>query len=328
MSQISPIDAVISWVDGRDPEHIKTRAKYHAIHMAQDTPKTERPLSAEVNAARRWSYADELDICLRSIHANAPWIRQIFVVTNGQNPKGLDTLPAPLQAKIKIIHHEVIFDDHLEWLPTFNSMAIEAMMWKIPNLAERFLYFNDDMFVASPCEPSTFFPEAGQKTTLLGRWMSVPNSQVTKFKKSIYRSAKLNAADVMGYANTRFFSCAHVAMPMRVSALKAIYDKSPELLSHNGSKPFRGEDQYLVQGLLAHHIINIGAALINKSAISQNLSASYCKTVPFWLFWLNCGLMRIWPKRFQLICVNDLSLLNERFNGKADRIIRKAIGIL
>jgi len=324
MSSPPPIDAVIAWVDGRAPEHIKMRASY-SDHS--ETLQATSPLASEVNAPRRWSYANELDICLRSIHRHAPWMRRIFIVTNGQVPQGLEDLPPALRAKVKIIDHTIIFEGHLDWLPTFNSIAIETMIWRIPDLAERFVYFNDDMFLAGPCTQELFFPEDGDKTTLMGKWMSVPDNKISKFKKSIYRSAKLNAAKAMGYSNTQFFSSAHVAMPMRVSVMKAMHDENSEWLERNASARFRGAEQYLVQGLFAHYIIKTDKATFSKTRFDQNLSASYCKYAPYLVFRINCALMKFWPKRFRLICVNDLSRLNERFSGKADGLIRKTIGI-
>ena len=42
-------------------------------------------------------------------------------------------------------------------LPCFNSVTIEMYVHKIPGLAEKYLLANDDMFFASPLEPSFFF---------------------------------------------------------------------------------------------------------------------------------------------------------------------------
>lgn len=313
----SSIDVVITWVDGGDPDHIKLREQY--------SHESAAPTTAEVNAPRRWSYANELDICLRSIDLNAPWIRKIFIVTNGQVPQALDALPQSLQNKIAIIDHKVIFAGYENWLPTFNSMAIVAMLWRIPDLSERFILFNDDVFLGSPCSPALFFNN--DETTLFGRWMSLSEPKLTKFKKSIYRITKLNAAQAMGYNPQRFFSTAHVAIPMRVSVMKAIFSEHPNLLERNGSARFRHSDQYLASSLFTHYVLKTGKANIARKHMSQNLSSAYCKKVPYWVFYLNCMLMRLFPKRFRLICVNDLSRLNERFRGKASRIIRKTIGI-
>jgi Stealth protein CR2, conserved region 2 len=42
-------------------------------------------------------------------------------------------------------------------LPTFNSRAIESMLWRIDGLADRFVYFNDDMMLTARWSPRTSF---------------------------------------------------------------------------------------------------------------------------------------------------------------------------
>jgi len=44
-----------------------------------------------------------------------------------------------------------------ENLPTFNSNAIEVNLHKIPDLSDKFVYFNDDFFILRKTEPSHFF---------------------------------------------------------------------------------------------------------------------------------------------------------------------------
>ena len=109
--------------------------------------------------------------------------------------------------------------------------------------------------------------------------------------------------------------------------IKHIFETQPETLQYNAAQRFRGPNQYLVQGLFTHFILNHDQGSIVKRARFQNLSASYCKRVPFLLFWLNCQLFRLLPWRFRLICVNDLALLNQRFKGRAETILRRALGI-
>ena len=59
----------------------------------------------------------------------APWIRNIFIVTNGQKPSWAK-LDHP---KIFIVSHADIFKKETD-LPTFNSMAIEVHLHKIAGL--------------------------------------------------------------------------------------------------------------------------------------------------------------------------------------------------
>ena len=57
--------------------------------------------------------------------------------------------------KLRFIKHE----DYIpkKYLPTFNSHTIELNFNRIKELSERFVYFNDDMFIIDYMEKSDFF---------------------------------------------------------------------------------------------------------------------------------------------------------------------------
>lgn len=129
-------------------------------------------------AENRFQDNDELKYSLRSVEKYAPWIRNIFIVTNGQVPQWLN-LSNP---KIKIIPHSDIFLDKTH-LPTFSSPAIEAHLHRIPGLSKRFLYFNDDVLLAKQIWPDDFYTESkGFKFhlawSLPGCSASCPNSWI------------------------------------------------------------------------------------------------------------------------------------------------------
>ena len=135
-----PVDAVITWVDGSDPE-------WQSIYRDVTGKKLDR---------ERFIDTDELYYCLQGIEAYLPWIRNIFLVTmRPQQPKYLEQFK-----RVTIIYHDQIYRDN-EDLPTFNSESIETQLDQIPGLSEQFLYFNDDVFVARPLEKSYFFTEMG-----------------------------------------------------------------------------------------------------------------------------------------------------------------------
>src|SRR5215218_4164478 len=79
-----PIDVVVAWVDGADPEHRAKRKRYLADPGGNAEP--ERVASNE----RRFSDNDEIRFCLRSISNYAPWIRTIWLVTDNQFPAAID----------------------------------------------------------------------------------------------------------------------------------------------------------------------------------------------------------------------------------------------
>lgn len=139
------IDMVYLWVDGNDPQWL---AKHNAC-----IGKTED--KSAVNCKGRYSDNDELKYSLRSVEMYAPWIRKIFIVTDNQVPKWLDTS----NPKIRIVDHKEILPEVS--LPCFNSRLIEHFLYKIPGLSEHFLYANDDMFINRPVTPATFFAADG-----------------------------------------------------------------------------------------------------------------------------------------------------------------------
>ena len=59
----------------------------------------------------------------------APWIRKIFIVTNGQIPNWLMLE----NQRVDVIPHSKIFTKQSD-LPTFSSTAIESHLHQIPGL--------------------------------------------------------------------------------------------------------------------------------------------------------------------------------------------------
>ncbi len=147
------IDFVYLWVDGNDPAW---QAKRNAV-----IGKTQA--SSAVNCDGRYADNDELKYSLRSLEAYAPWIRNIYIVTDNQTPRWLNTS----NPKVKIIDHKDIMPPHS--LPCFNSQVIEHFIYRIPGLAEHFLYGNDDMYFNKPVTPLDFFAPDGLPIVRLNR---------------------------------------------------------------------------------------------------------------------------------------------------------------
>ncbi|MCK7538203.1 MAG: hypothetical protein MZV63_48255 [Marinilabiliales bacterium] len=49
--------------------------------------------------------------------------------------------------------------DTRNYLPTFNSISIANMIWRIKGLSENFVYFNDDTFLMREYKPEDWFPD-------------------------------------------------------------------------------------------------------------------------------------------------------------------------
>ncbi|MCI4382136.1 hypothetical protein PGIGA_G00260210 [Pangasianodon gigas] len=119
-------------------------------------------------SASRFEDNEELRYSLRSVERHAPWVRHIFIVTNGQIPSWLN-LDNP---RVTVVTHEEIFQNQSH-LPTFSSPAIETHIHRIPGLSQKFIYLNDDVLFGKDVWPDDFYSHSkGQKVYLT--W-PVPN---------------------------------------------------------------------------------------------------------------------------------------------------------
>lgn len=147
---MNSIDAVITWVDGDDPEFIRVRNTYKKELEGQDGLQSFGLLDT------RFKNIGEVEYCIRLIRKNLKFVRKIFLVTNGQVPDFIDQEFFESHG-VEVVFHKSIFSGFEKYLPVFNSRSIEAMLVNIPKLSDRFLYFNDDVFVASEMTVKDFF---------------------------------------------------------------------------------------------------------------------------------------------------------------------------
>lgn len=105
-----------------------------------------------INSHQWNSDNEELRYSLRSVWKFAPWVRNIYLVTNGQIPAWLNIH----HPRIHLVTHESIFLNKSH-LPTFSSPAIECHLHRIPGLSEHFLYLNDDTMFGNHIHPSDFY---------------------------------------------------------------------------------------------------------------------------------------------------------------------------
>lgn len=135
------IDIVLTWVNNKDPEWLKDYLFY-----------LDNKFNKEIAGQQRFEHLESLQYIFRGVENFLPWVRQIHFVTAEHVPDWLN-LDHP---KLHLISHSQIFSEK-SYLPTFNSNAIEMCFLNIPDLAEKFIYFNDDMFVVKPLNTSRFF---------------------------------------------------------------------------------------------------------------------------------------------------------------------------
>jgi hypothetical protein len=263
---IDAIDVVVAWVDGADPRHRAKRNRYLA-GLGRDA----KPDQA-ANKDRRFSDNDEIRFCLRSIRNYAPWARTIWLVTDDQVPAAIDRRRAESE-NINIVDHREIFRGYERLLPTFNSMTIEGMLWRIEGLADRFLYFNDDMMFVGSVEPTDFFSNDG-KVNLRGRWTSL-QEQLRK-GSTFHAGNKLHGAEMLGYTSEHFFSSAHMIYPLLRPAMEELFEEFKPAFLTNAEHRFRDRNQFWPISAHDHLLLKSNRAKVVKIHRSAHFSVRYC----------------------------------------------------
>lgn len=143
MPEDRAIDVVFTWVNNLDPAW---QAKYKKFKQAYD--RVQIGLHATDKA--RFEDHNELFYSVKAVKSYLPWVRHIYIVTDNQTPQWLHGMTG-----VTVVDHTEIIDP--QYLPTFNSHVIEAFLYRIPGLAENFIYFNDDVFVAKELPQEHFF---------------------------------------------------------------------------------------------------------------------------------------------------------------------------
>ncbi|MBQ6560065.1 MAG: Stealth CR1 domain-containing protein [Erysipelotrichaceae bacterium] len=322
---MAKIDVVIPWVDGSDPEWIAKKAKYTKEALKTD----DRPIRY-----RDW---EELVYIFRGIETNIPWVRKVFLITEGHVPSWLNE-----ECK-KLVH--VKHSDYIpkEYLPTFSSHPIELNMHRIEGLSERFIYFNDDMFVLQPLKEEMFFkegrpvypailhaPTSDDRSDVMP-YVYLNNNLVINrhFKKEDvlehkdkwfslrngYRSAIENRFNsrypqIIGFYNS------HLPTPFLKSTLQEVWDKEGELLDQVSSHRFRSKEdvsQYLFRcwDLAKGNFEPIDSKKQGKEIdITEDRLEEICRTIT--------------ERRYPMICLNDTveSFSNTEFDQIRTRINR------
>lgn len=218
-----PVDAVYTWVDGNDPawQARKASAKGEVYH-------------AESASDARFISRDELRYSIRSLHLFAPWIRNVYVVTDDQVPAWMRTDVPGFQ----VVSHREIFRNPAD-LPTFNSHSIESQLHHIPGLAEHFLYFNDDMFIGRPVTPHAFFTPVGTARYFPSR-NRIPQGPVVETDTPVDAACKNNRALLLErFGRVITQPMEHIPYALRRSAMEEAEADFPEAWARTAASRFR-----------------------------------------------------------------------------------------
>lgn len=260
---MSDVDAVITWVDGRDPAHQQRLADYLSVRGG--------PTPAAAHATR-FESAGEIDCCVASIQRYAPWFRRIHIVTGGQTPTLMRRLAGtPWAERVRVVDHSEIFAGFERYLPTFNSRAIISLLWRVPGLSDRFVYFNDDFALLRPVREEDFFH--GNAMVVRGRWRLQSSYSWKHLRARVAggaggedharaRDAQEAAARLVGH-RLRYFRLYHLPYSFLRAQLEAFFAAHPRLLEDNVRHRLRSSRQFKTEGLAAHLALADGRAVVD-----------------------------------------------------------------
>ena len=297
------IDYVFSWVNADDPEWKKMYEEYK--------PST----NTDANSPSRFIARDDLLFALRALAKNAPWVRNVYVLTNCAPPAWLDTE----QEGIYWVDHTDVFDE--ADLPTFSSHAIETAVHKIPGLSEYFIYSNDDFFLSRPTGKQDFFFSNGiAKTRLEGYGMV---NGVAQDGQPDYLNGARNSAALLfkefGVSATRLHT--HSPQSMRKSVVEEMENLFEEDFQRTRSNKFRAVDDISVTGFLFPHYAYLKGAAVPVGTPTRLIQQNHNYERIFQ--GMHEELTRGHSTRFLSICINDGndSHLNDDWKEERDRFL-------
>jgi hypothetical protein len=298
------VDIVITWVDGADVSLAAKRDHY--LGAAQE------PLHNNGTNPHRWLCSDELNFCLRSINNHAPWVRRIWIVTDNQIPD-ISGVQPELAAKIEIVDHADIFAGFEGSLHTLNSLSIETILWRIPGLAEHFVYFNDDVFLTAAAEPADFFTATGP--VLRGKWVDYSHlddcDASRKDARLLNHYNQINSAKMAGFTADHIFASAHVVHPMQQSIMARLFEQHRDQFALNSGHRFRSTEQFLPQSLYSHACLKSGLGRIQTSSDYLHIAVGALdKLSSDDVHEFLTGEER---NNIKFLCINDLPEVEQRF---------------
>lgn len=268
------IDFVITWVDGDDPLLKQKRELY----------SENESIASGAISATRFASNNEIYYNVASILKYVPFCRHIYIVTDQQRPAFIDdfvTQGICDADKIRIVDHTEIFAGYEQFLPTFNSLTIESMLWNISGLSDFFIALNDDFFFNQSSSIDDFL-DSNNHIIIRGHWRkSAPLKAKLRYRRIMskvlkttlqpkYTVSQMLGAEVNG--SDEFFEIHHYPHIIDKNTLKDYLIAHPECLSNQITHKFRDISQFDPVSLMNHLKIKEG-----KATLKPNLNLNYLK---------------------------------------------------
>lgn len=312
------IDFIIPWVDGNDPEWIVQKKAF-------SNSDENLSCSKDANSSCRFRDNGLLRFWFRGVESFTPWINKVYFITCGQKPSWLN-LNHPKLVWVK--HSDYIPS---QYLPTFNSVSIEMNFHRIAGLSERFVYFNDDMFLLEKIEPGFFFRKSQpvldcdlRYTNLVGydNWSrhlfndyclvngsfnmheSIWNNRKKWFsiKELGFKRAGKNFLCFLANKSLPVGLYGHNAMPHLKSTFQEIWNRFPDIMDRVSSSRFRSD--YQVNQWLACAWNQAKGSFQSTNATKRGIKINIEPDTLSWIKDIIQG------QRYPLICLNESELFD------------------
>lgn len=302
-----PIDVVITWVDGQDQKLAEKRRKYALSDELEHD---------DIGGATRYASIGEIKWCIASINRFAPWVHRIYVVTDGQDPNVVPFLEANFPdgyIPVEIVDHKQIFQGYEQFLPTFNSLSLETMLWRIPGLSRHFIEMNDDLMFGAPVSPEDFFVQEGVPVCYATK-ANLPLILLTRIikrhkdgKPRMTFKGNMIAAALIAGNRWSFLMICHTVKPLVRDTFEECLGKHTELIERNIRHRFRHIEQFNAEEL--HYLY-----LANR----KRLYVKSPKNVLFYLQpknkknYISHKLARLKNGTYKFCCFNNLNQATEQ----------------
>ena len=272
-----PIDFVFLYVDNTDKEWQK---KY--LIMSDKYGKKKNVSSQRY---RDWG---TLKWFLRGLDECMPWIRNTYMVVESESqvPAWID------REKIHIVYHKDIIPE--QFLPTYNSDAIEIFLYRIEGLAEHFIYANDDMFAINKMNKDDFYNSIGNP------YLKITSTEFDRNSAKVYRNILKTTdefvRDDLGLTSyeDRVLHSDHSFQPMLKSTWEKLWEKHNDELESSIS-PFRENKNISQEATAFWHYLSGNYSLSERITKYVDFRKNTLKDI------VEC----ISSKKIQILCIND-----------------------
>ncbi|MBR6030436.1 MAG: hypothetical protein IKP36_00555 [Bacteroidaceae bacterium] len=270
------MDIIITYVNGLDPEWQADYANYAGTNQS-------------IKRYRDWG---TLPYLLRGIEECIPFAEKIFLIVSRESQ-----IPAWINrsAVHVVLHRDFI---PVQFLPTFNSTAIEMFMHRIEGLSEEFIYFNDDFFPLMPCLPTDFFRDGKIAVCMRHHLCTFKNIYRTHSKRSD-RLAR-HAAGLKAFVS--YVRPQHTCAPMLKTICAELYERCYDAILSSVT-PLKIRDNY-------SQYIYTDYAHFTGHTFKQEMSNRHFSLLTASIKNITESIIHPTSK---LICINDVNMSKERF---------------